>query len=93
VHAVEHLRWVLVAQQQHGAFDHVVLAVLADDAVAFLVRQLELAKVADQDRRAVVLGDDDVAEIVERLHETDATDDVAELAAVEHTAAGIGVVV
>ena len=66
VDAVEHPRRIFVAQQQHGAFDDVVLVVLADDAVALLVGELQLAEVAHQDRRAVVLGDDDIAEVVER---------------------------
>ena len=92
VHAVQHLRRIFVAQQQHGSFDDVVLVVLADDTVALLVAELELAEIAHQDRRAVVLGNDDIAEIVERLHQADAADHVAELAAIEHAAAGIGVV-
>ncbi len=92
VHALQHARRIFAAQQQHGALDRVVVVVLAEDAVALLVAQLQLAEVAHEDRRAVVLGDDDVAEVVERLHQADAADDVAELAAVEHAAAGIGAV-
>ena len=92
VHALENARGIFAAQQQHGALDDVVLVVLADDAVALLVAQLQLAEIAHQDRRAVVLGDDDIAEVVERLHEADAADHVAELAAIENAAAGIGVV-
>ncbi len=92
MHAFQNARRIFVAQQQHGSLDDVVLVVLADDAMALLVAELELAEIAHQDRRAVVLGDDDVAEIVERLHEADAADHVAELAAIEHAAAGIGVV-
>ena len=82
-----------MAQQQHGAFDDVVLVVLADDTVALLVGELELPKVAHQDRRAVVLGNDDIAEVVEGPHQADAADDITELAAIEHAAAGIGVIV
>ena len=60
--------------------------------MALLVAELELAEIAHEDRRAVALGDDDVAHVIERLDEADAADDVAELAAVEDAAAGIGAV-
>src|SRR4029077_17669463 len=92
MHAVEHARRIFAALQQHGAFDDVAALANADDAVAFQVAELELAEIANEDRRAIVLGDDDIAEIVERLDEADAADDIAELAAIEHAAAGIGVV-
>ncbi len=92
VDALEHPRRVLAAQQQHGAFDRVVLAVVAEDAVSLLVGELELAEVAQQDRRAVALGDDDGAEIVERLHHADAAHDEAQVAARDDAAAGADVV-
>src|SRR5581483_1701432 len=92
VYAFEHARGIFPAQQQHGAFDHVALLVLADSAVAFLVGQLQLAEIVHEDRRAVVLGDDDIAEIIERLHQADAADHITEVAAIEHAAAGIGTV-
>ena len=92
VDAVEDARGIFAAQQQHDALDDVVPVVLAEDAVALLVAELQLAEIAHEDRRAVALGDDDVAEIVERLHQADAADDVAELAAREDAAAGIGAV-
>ena len=79
--AIQDPRRVIALQQQDRPLDDVVLLVLADDAVALQVGELELAEVAQQDRRAVALRDHDGAEIVERLHEADAADDVAEVAA------------
>ena len=88
----QNLRRIFVPQQQHGSFDNVVDAVLADDTVALLIAELQFAEVAHQDRCAVVLGNDDVAQIVQRLHQTDAADHVTEFAAIKHAAAGIGIV-
>ena len=92
VHSLEHARRIFAAQQQHGTLDDVIHVVLADNAVTFLVGELQLAKIAHEDRRAIVLGDDDVAEVAEGLDQADAADDVTELTAVEYAAAGAGAV-
>ncbi len=44
VDAVDHPRRVLAAQQQHRSLDRVVLAVVAENAVAFLVGELEACR-------------------------------------------------
>src|SRR5262249_42324893 len=57
--------------------------------VTLLMAQLQLAEVAHEDRRAVALGDYDVAQVLQGLHHPDAADDVAKLAAVQDAATGI----
>ena len=54
--------------------------------------ELDVAEVLDQHRHAVLLGDDDVAEIVECADQAHAADDEALLAAVQDAAARVGVV-
>ena len=93
VDAVDHPRRVLATQQQHRSLDRIVLAVVAENAVALLVGELEAAEIAEQHGIAVLLGDHDGAEIVERLHQADAAHDVAEIAPRDDAAAGAGVVV
>jgi hypothetical protein len=44
----EHLRRVFALEQQHDAFDRVRVAVLAEDATALLVPDLQLAEVTQQ---------------------------------------------
>src|SRR5262249_51273637 len=78
----------LALQQQDRSFDDIVLPVLADDAVALEVGELQLAEVAQQDRRAVALRHHDGAELVQRLHEADGAHDESELAAGGDAAAG-----
>src|ERR1700674_3252976 len=92
MHALQNARGILATQQQHGALDHIVHIVLADNAMALLVREFQLAEIAYKNRRAIVLGDDDVSEVVERLNQSDAANDVAKLTTVENAAARIGAV-
>ena len=54
--------------------------------------ELQRPEVLQEDRRALVLRDDDVAEIVEAAHEADAADDGRLIAAHEDAAAGVRVV-
>src|ERR1019366_205870 len=89
VHAVQNAGRILAAQQQHGALDHIVHVVLADDAVALLVGEFQLAEIAYKNRRAIVLGDDDMSEVVERLNQSDTANDVAKFTTVENAAARI----
>src|SRR5262249_3810646 len=83
---------VLVAQEQDDAGDAVTAVVLAEHAVALLVAQLHLAEVADEDRRSVALGDDDIAHVLQSLDKSDAADDDSELAAGQNAPARIGAV-
>ncbi len=88
VDAVEYARRIFALEQHDDAGDHVGLFVLADDAVAFLIRQLHVADVAQQGWRAALGTDDDVAEVVERLNQADAADDECLFATHEIAAAG-----
>ncbi len=93
VDALQHLGRVLVFQQLDDTLDRIGIGVLAEDALALLMAVAQNAEIAHQDRDAVSLRDDDVAEILERADEADAADDVALLAAGDAAAAGIGAVV
>src|SRR5258708_6885553 len=87
------LRGVLGLQQLDDAFDRVGIVVLAENALTFLVSVLEFPKVADKNRHVVALGDDDVAEILQRGDQADAAHHVGLLAAGKPAAASIGAVV
>ena len=65
--AVEHLGRVLALAHQHDAGDDLVVVVLADHALARHRADRHVGDVADQQRRAAVLGDDDVADVVRRI--------------------------
>ena len=75
------------------ALDRGRVGVLAQDALGFLVGVAQRAEIADQDRHAVGLRHDDIAEVVEGVHQPDAADDEALVAARHAAAAGIGGVV
>ncbi len=92
VDPLQNPRGIFAAQQQDRSLDGVVLLILAEDAVALLVAQLQLAEITHENRRPVALGDDDVPHVIQGLHDADAADDVPELAAVQNAAAGIGAV-
>ena len=66
---------------------------LPEDALALLVAQRGAAEVAHQHRRAVHLGDDDRADLIQGVNQADAADHVALIAARDAAAAGVGVVV
>ena len=65
----------------------------ADLAEARLMPFLDVGHVAEQDGDAVVLGDDDVAHVVERMQQADAADIDALAADGEVVAAGVGIAV
>ena len=54
--------------------------------------ELHLAKIAHENRYAVVLRHDDIAHVLECLDKADAADDIAKLAARKHAAARVGAV-
>ena len=90
--ALQHVLRLLAGAKHDDAFDGVVL--LADAELAEPRRDAErdLADVLDQRRNAVVDGDDDVADVVERSHPADPAD-VIELPALGvEAAAAIAVV-
>ena len=91
--AAQGLRGVLVFQHQHDAFDRVGIAVLAEDAFAFLVAERRAPEIAHQHRRAVHLRDDDRADLRQGTNQADAADHVALIAARHPAASGIGIVV
>src|SRR6516165_6218741 len=88
MNTLHHLRGIGTTQQQDRALDPIVPVIIAKDAVALLGGKLKLAAVAQKDRCAVALGHYDGAHVVESLHQTDAADDKAELAARDDAAAG-----
>ena len=93
VYAFQDFRRVLILEHVHDAFYRVRVGVFAENALALLMAVCRLAEVAHQDRHAVSLGDDDIAEIVQRAHHADAADNIALLAARDAAAAGIRAVV
>ncbi len=56
------------------------------------VGELEPAKIAQEDRRAVSLRDHDGAEVIKALHKADGADDESEIAARHDAAAGVAAV-
>ena len=92
--AGDDLRRVRVFEELDDALDRCRVPVLAQDAFGFLVGVAQGSEIADQDRHAVGLRHDDVAEVVKVAHQPDAADDEALIAARHPAAAGIrGVVV
>ena len=87
--AVHDTRWVFAAQQEDDAFDDVIPFVIAKDAVALLIAQLQLAEVPHEDRRSVALCDHDVAHVIECLDEANSPHDVAEVSPRQNAAAGL----
>src|ERR1700761_1142726 len=65
MNALEYQRRVLVLEQVDDAFDGIRIIVLAENAFANLMAVLQLSEVAYPDRVAVVLGDDDIAHVLE----------------------------
>ena len=94
VDVVDHFRDILVLEGRDDAFDRRRIPVHSQNAFGLLVRVAQRTKIAHQDRHAVGLRHNDVAEIVKGVNETDATDDEGLVAARDAAAAGIrGVVV
>ncbi len=92
VHAGHHARRVLVLEQQRDALDGVRVVVHAQDAVPLAVTQHHAAEVLDQHRHAVLLADDDVAQVVEVADQAHAADHQSLLAALHDAAARVRVV-
>ena len=93
MNAFQDLRRILVLEHVDDAFDGVGIIVFAQDALPLLMGVGEPAEVADEDRHAFALGDDDIAEVRKGAHEADAADDVALFAAGNAAAAGVRAVV
>ena len=93
VDAVDDVRHVLVFETHDDALDRRRVLVEAQDAFGLLVGVAQGPEIADQDRHAVGLRHDDIAEVVEGVHEPDAADDEALVAARHPAAARIGGVV
>ena len=68
-------------------------SLIAEDTLGLLMGIGQRTEIADQDRHAVDLRHDDIAEVLERAHEPDAAHDEALIAARHAAAAGIGGVV
>src|SRR5262249_20497167 len=85
-------RRVLATQKKNDAANCVVYVILSKNPMTFLVAQLQRAKIAHKYRCAVALRDDNIAKIVQCLHETDAANDKTKVAAGDHAAAGVGAV-
>ena len=84
---------LLADAHQDDAFDGIVLTHVAELSEPRRVADRDGADVFHVDRNAGVRGDDDVADVVERLHQAEAAD-VVELAALRvEPAARVGVVV
>jgi len=92
---IEHQGGVLVLAQQDDAGYHVVLVAvgvgIADDALGRDARLDHLGHVADTERRSVVFGDDDLADIGRAAQATNGTDQELLPALRHRAAAGIGV--
>ena len=72
VHPGQRLERVAAVAHQHDALHHVGLDVLAHDAEARSGAFPHLGQVAHAHRHALLLGDDDLSHVLERLDETDA---------------------
>src|ERR1700740_537714 len=92
MNAGEDLRCILVFEEIDDTLDRVRVFVLAQDAFRFLVRVTQGAEIADQDRQAVPLCHDDIAEIIEIADEPDAADHEALVTTGYPAAAGIRIV-
>ena len=79
--AFQDFRWILILEQVHNTLYGVRVGVLAENARSLLMAVRCLAQIAHQDRHAVSLGDDDIAEIVQRAYHPDAADNIALLSA------------
>ena len=60
--------------QQHDALDDVGIFISADDAQTRLMAFFQRGHIAEQDRRSIVLGDDDISHVIERMQQPDAAD-------------------
>src|SRR2546428_6599711 len=86
VDAGNDLRHVRVFEPHDDALDRRRVLIEAKNPFWLLVGVAQGAEVADQDRHAVRLSHDDIAEVVEGVHQPDTTDDEA-LVAARHPAA------
>ena len=89
VDALQRLRRLAAVAHEHGALDDVVVVVVADDAEARRVADLDGRDVAHADRNAGARGDDDGLDVVHVLEEADAADRVRLLAEREALAADV----
>jgi hypothetical protein len=90
--ALEHVLGLFAGAQQDDAFDRVVLLLVAELAQPRRDADDHAADILEQHRRAVVHGQDDIADVFRRHHAADAAH-VIELAALRiEAAAGIAVV-
>src|SRR5882672_2508819 len=94
VDAGDDLRHVRVFEPHDDALDRRRVLIQAKNPFGFLVGVAQGSEIANQDRHAIRLSDDDIAEVVEGVHQPDTTDDEALVAARHPAAARVrGVVV
>src|SRR5262249_53569357 len=81
VNAGNDFRHIRLLEPHDDTLDGRRVLIQAKDPFRFLVGIAQGAEVADQDRHAVGLRHDDIAEVLEGTHESDAADDKALIAA------------
>ena len=92
LHRLQHDRRVLALAHQHDALDDVVVVVLPDDALARHGADVDRARCRLTSIGVpLVLGDDDVADVVRRAQQADAADQELLLALLDVAAAGVRV--
>ena len=88
---LKHLRRILAFAHQHDALDDLVVVVAADETLPRHRAVVDFPDVAHEQRRAVVLGDNDRSDVGRRAQEADAANQVLLLPFLEIVAAGVGV--
>src|SRR5262249_20130020 len=88
---LQHHRGVLAAAHEDDAGHHVVVGVLAGDALPRHRAYRHLGKALHQDRRAAALGDHDVLDVFDALAEAEAGDQILLASLLDVAAAGVGV--
>jgi hypothetical protein len=91
--AVDRRHALLAAAHQYDALDDIVVRILAGDAEARFMTDLDGCYVADQDRVASALGEHRVAQLIRRADEPDAADHCRLGADIDGVAADIDVAV
>ena len=89
--SVERGQAFFVLAQQHDRFDNIVLVIPANPAEPGLKTFMHQRDVAYQHRRAVLLGDDDVAEVIDSPQQPQRTHVDVLVAHGKIIAAGVGV--
>ena len=96
VNACQHLRRVLMPQELDYAFHAVgvipFMVGKSEDTFPLQVTVFEFSKVAEIDRYTVLGLHYNIAHVLQVLYQPDAPDHIAQVAPVEHTSAGVGVV-